>query len=102
MPFRELGQKKLQELNQKGTQMKSAPKSKPFTNVEPLRVPIVEAYPDEPQPVNPSKNRFFQPIRSQDLTVTPKIEEYPNMRFERIKADTSVALPHVIPEDKKQ
>ena len=30
--FREVGQKKLQEVNQEGTQMKSAPQSNPFTN----------------------------------------------------------------------
>ena len=39
--------------------MKSAPQSKPFTNAKPLRVPIVEAYPDELQPVNPFKNDFL-------------------------------------------
>ena len=54
---REVGQKKLQEVNQEGTQMKSATQSKPFTNTEPLKVTIVYAYPDELQPVNPSKKR---------------------------------------------
>ena len=49
---REGGKKKLQEVNQEGTQMKSAPQSNPFINAEPLRVPIVEAYADELQRVN--------------------------------------------------
>ena len=56
---REVGQKKLQEVNQEGTQMKRAPQSNPFTNVEPLRVPIVEAYPDELQPLNQAKRPIF-------------------------------------------
>ena len=43
---REVFQKKLQEVNQEGTQTKSAPDSNQLTNAEPLRVPIVEAYPD--------------------------------------------------------
>ena len=41
VPVRELGQNKLQEVNQEGTQMKSALQSKPFTNSEPLRVTIL-------------------------------------------------------------
>ena len=32
VPVREVGQKKLQEVNQEGTQMKVSPQSKPFTN----------------------------------------------------------------------
>ena len=32
VPVRKLGQKKLQEVNQEGTQMKSAPQSNPLTN----------------------------------------------------------------------
>ena len=35
--------------------MKIAPQSKPLTNVETLRVPIVEAYPDELQLVKAAK-----------------------------------------------
>ena len=57
VPVREVDQKKLQEVNQEGTQMKWAPQSKPFGNAESLRVPIVEAYPDELQPVNQAKKR---------------------------------------------
>ena len=53
---REVGQKKLQEVNQEGTQMKSALQSKKLNNVEPLTVPIVETYTDEIQPVNQAKN----------------------------------------------
>ena len=41
VPVRELVQKKTKEVNQEGTKMKRAPQSMPFTNVEPLRVPIV-------------------------------------------------------------
>ena len=41
VPVREVGQNKLQEVNQEGTQMKSKYKLKPFTNAEPLRVHIV-------------------------------------------------------------
>ena len=54
--------------------MKRAPQSKSITNEEPLRVPIVEEYLDEIQPVNQAKNPIFQPIRSQHLTVAPKFE----------------------------
>ena len=57
VPVREVGQKKLQEMNQEGTQMKRTPQSNPITNAEPLRVPIVEAYLDELQPVNQAKKR---------------------------------------------
>ena len=32
--------------------MKTSPQSNPITNEEPMRLPIVEAYPDEIQPVN--------------------------------------------------
>ena len=63
--------------------MKREPKSKTVTNAEPLRVPIVEAYPDKLQPVNQAKNGHFQPIRRQHLTVTPKSEKLPKMRFEK-------------------
>ena len=55
VPVREEVQKKLQELNQEGTQTKRSPQSKPITNEELLRVPIVETYPDELQPVNQAK-----------------------------------------------
>ena len=41
VPVREVVEKKIQQVNQQGTQMKSVPQSKTFTNVEPLRVPIV-------------------------------------------------------------
>ena len=53
VPVKEVGQKKLQEVKQERTQMKIAPQSKPFTNAEPMKLTIVEAYPDELQPVNP-------------------------------------------------
>ena len=59
VPVRDVGQKKLQEVSQKGTQMKSAPQSNPFSISEPLRVPVVESHPDELQPVNPAKKRFL-------------------------------------------
>ena len=81
--------------------MKRAPQQNPFTNAQPLKVPFVEAYPDELQPVNQEKKRYFQPIRSQDLTVTPKIENLPKTGFEKIKADTPVTLSHVITEGKQ-
>ena len=45
---------------------------------------------------------FFQPIRSQDLTVKPNIEKVPKMRFEKIKVDKPVPLSHVIKEGKQQ
>ena len=67
-----------------------------------MRVTIIEAYPYELQPMNPEKKEFFQPIRSQDLTVTPKIEKLPKMRFGKIKVNTPVLLPHVITGKKKQ
>ena len=39
--------------------MKIALQSRPFTNAEPLRMPIAEANPDELQPVNPAINPNF-------------------------------------------
>ena len=45
-------QKKFQGVNQEGTQMKREQQSNSFTNEESLRLSIVEAYPDELQPVN--------------------------------------------------
>ena len=59
VPVRELGQKKLQEMNQEVTQIKMAPQSKPIKNAEPLRVTIVDTYTDELQPLNQSKKRSF-------------------------------------------
>ena len=50
--------------------------------------------------MNPEKQILFQPNSSQDLTVTPKIEELPKMTFE--KADTPVALPCVIPKERNR
>ena len=81
--------------------MKIASQSKPFTNVEPLRVPIAEAHPEELQPVHTGKTQYFQPIRSKNLTVSPKIEIFPKMRIEEIKADTLEVNPHVLPEVEK-
>ena len=51
----EVGQQKLQEVNQEGTQTKIAPQSNPVTNAYHPRVTIVETYPDELQPVNQAK-----------------------------------------------
>ena len=51
VPVREVGQRKLQEMNQEGTQMKRTPQSDPFINAEHLRVTILGVYPDELQPV---------------------------------------------------
>ena len=56
VPVREVGKNKLQEENLEGTQMKRAPQSKPITNSEPLRVPIIDSYPDELKPPNQAKN----------------------------------------------
>ena len=39
--------------------MKIATQSKPVTDEEPLRVPIVNAYTEEIQPFNPAKNDDF-------------------------------------------
>ena len=63
-------------------------------------MPILDSYTDEIQPLNPAKT--IQPIRNQDLKVTPKIEKWPKMRFGTIKADTPVSLPHIIHGVKKQ
>ena len=41
VPVREVGQKKLQEMNPGGTQMKITLQSNPFTNAEPMSVYIV-------------------------------------------------------------
>ena len=45
VPIRGVFQEKLQEVNQEITQIKYSSQSKPFTNAEPLRVPIVGSYP---------------------------------------------------------
>ena len=80
--------------------MKIASQSKPFTNSEPLRVTIVETYPQELQPVHPEKpDIYFQPSRN--LAVTPKIGKLPKMRIGRIKADTPDPQTNVIPEVEK-
>ena len=79
--------------------MKSAPQLNTFSNAEPMRVPIVEAYPDKLQPANPSNNQYiFKQTRSKNLIVTPKIRKRSKMRFEKIKADTPEQQPHVISE----
>ena len=51
--------------------------------------------------MNSEKDPDFQPIRSQYLIVTQKIDEFPKTIFGKIKADTPVPLPHVIPEEEK-
>ena len=43
VPVGEVVQEKLKEVNQEIFQIKSASQSKPFTNEEPLRVPIVNS-----------------------------------------------------------
>ena len=55
MTVRKVAQKKLQIVSLEGNQIKISPQSKPLTNVETLRVPIVEAYPDELQLVKAAK-----------------------------------------------
>ena len=69
LPVREVGQNKLQEMNQEVTQMKRTLQSNPVTNAEPLVLPMIGAYLDELQPVNQVKKpiMFIQPIRSQHL-----------------------------------
>ena len=81
VPVREVGQKKIQEVNQEVTEMKRSLQSNSFTNAEHLSVPIVLEYPDEIQPLNSAKK--IQPIRSQNLTVTPKIGKFPKLIFEK-------------------
>ena len=55
VPVREGVQEKLKEVNQERDQIKSKSQSKPLTNAEHLRVPILETYPEEFQPMNPAK-----------------------------------------------
>ena len=55
VPVSEVGQRKIQEMNQEVTQMKKTPHSYPFTNTEPLMVLIVGEYPYELQPVNQAR-----------------------------------------------
>ena len=62
--------------------MKITPQSNKITNAEPLRVPIIESYPDELQPVDQAtKPIFFQSIRIQHSTA--KNEKLPKMRSEK-------------------
>ena len=69
VPFRGEYQEKLHQVNQEINQTKIAPQSKPFTHVEPLRVPIVESFPEEIQPVHPAKNliKIFTQTKIQQL-----------------------------------
>ena len=59
VPVMEVGQIKLQEVNQKRAHMKRSPQSNQITNSEPLRLTIAEVYPNELQPVNQAKNKYF-------------------------------------------
>ena len=52
-------QEKLQHVNQERYEMKNASQSKPFINAEPLRLPIVEAYPEEIQQAHLAKKLKF-------------------------------------------
>ena len=64
VPFKGTFQEKLKQVNQERTQMEISPYSKPFTNTEPLRVPTMEAYQEETQPVQhpPKADWKFQPV----------------------------------------
>ena len=46
VPVRGAYQEKLQQVKQEIIQMKSVSQSDPFNNVEPMRVPIIETYPE--------------------------------------------------------
>ena len=53
--------------------------------------------------MNPEKNPIYpQPIRIQDLTVTPKIGKLTEMIFGKIKANIPESQSHGIPEIEKQ
>ena len=94
VPIKEVGQRKIQEMNQEGTKMKRTLESNPVTNAEPLRVHIVGAYPYELQPLNQAKNSInFQPIKIQHLTA--KSENFTQNELWKIKAYTLVPLLHV-------
>ena len=64
--------------------MKISSQSNPFSNVEHLRVTIVDAYQEELQPLHPAKNPIFQ--SSRNLAVTSKIGKLPKMRIEKNKS----------------
>ena len=70
------GFKKLQQVNQERTHMKNAFQSKTFTNIEPLRVPILGSYPEELQPVHPEKPKTFFSTRQKFSSYTKIKENY--------------------------
>ena len=76
--IREVIEEKPKEVNKERVQLKNSSKTKPSTNSEHLIVSILESYPEELQPVNPAKNGFFRPIRSENLVVISKNEEFQN------------------------
>ena len=77
--------------------MKIASHSKALTNAEPLRVPIVETYPEELQPFTQQKSdQTFQP--SKNMQFHHEKGKWPQMRIGKIKTDTPETKPRVIPE----
>ena len=79
--------------------MKIASKSNAFTNTEPLRVPIVEAQPEELQPFHLAKNDFFS--TKPEFSSYTKIGKLPEIIIVKIKADTPEPQTHLIPEVEK-
>ena len=73
--------------------MNHSSQSNPFINVEPLRVPIVEAYSEELQPVHQAKNN-----QAKIQQLHQKRGNLPKMKIEEIKVDAPEAQSHVIPE----
>ena len=77
--------------------MKIASQSNPFNNSEPLRVPILEVYPEELHPMHPAKKvEIFSQAKIQQLHQEKGV--FKKIGIGEIKADTPKPQPHVIPE----
>ena len=78
--------------------MKSSYQSNPFTNAEPLMVPIVEAYPEELQPVHSEKKQLNFSTKNNSAVTPIKREIVKNENWENRIEYTLEAHPRVIQE----
>ena len=86
-------QEKLQHVNQERTQMKVSSQSKPFSDAEPLRVPIVEAHPEKLQTVHPEKKQLKYSTKQKFSSYANKREISKNENWENKSGYTRTAAP---------
>ena len=70
---------------------------RPNIHTEPLRVPIIEAYPEELQQVHPVKKRY--PVNFQQ--VHPEKEQTSKIKIGTIRQSTPAENPHMVSEEGK-